>query len=700
LHHQEQQETTMKVTAILFLSLLSTVNAVGSGSIRGEAEEAPLEQLACTFKGGSSQSSCDATKSEDGSSCVWCSVVSYGVCVSEAIAEQMKQTIPGLDCDDDNRSDDDSATDDSTAADDDVEPNDDSVPDDYWTCIEKYSTSAECTAAGCAWCDNKGGYGVCFDKETAKDFDDSDWYSCTEDGTSKIESDVSDPSDPTCLAVTITGDESSCESTKDADGNPCEWCSFQSYEFCLDVDQAQIAEQFGASCGDRGEEHNDAPEVETNDISSPNDLTCIAVTAGGGDETTCKNAMDVEGKPCEWCSFQGYEFCLNVDQAQIADQYGASCGDDAKEEVSDPSDPTCLAVTIGGDESACKGTTDVDGNPCEWCSFQNYEFCLDVDQAQIAEQFGASCSDDVQEENDASRIETNDISSPSDPTCIAVTVGGGDKTSCKNAMDIEGKPCEWCSFQGYEFCLNVDQAQFADQYGVSCGDDVQEEVSDPSDPTCLAVTITGDESSCESTKDADGNPCEWCSFQNYEFCLDVDQAQLAEQFGASCSDDVQEENDASKIETNDVSDPSDPTCLAVTIGGDESACKGTTDVDGNPCEWCSFQNYEFCLDVDQAQIAEQFGASCSDDVEEENDAPKKTDDVSDPSDPTCLAVTITGDESSCESTKDADGNPCEWCSFQSYEFCLDVDQAQIAEQFGASCGDRDSESNNMSTSIA
>jgi hypothetical protein len=43
----------MKVTTILFLSLLSTVNGVGSGSIRGEAEEAPLEQLACTFKGGS-----------------------------------------------------------------------------------------------------------------------------------------------------------------------------------------------------------------------------------------------------------------------------------------------------------------------------------------------------------------------------------------------------------------------------------------------------------------------------------------------------------------------------------------------------------------------------------------------------------------------------------------------------------------------
>jgi hypothetical protein len=80
------------------------------------------------------QDTCDASTSEDGSKCVWCSISSFGVCVSEAIAEKMKEQIPGLECDDDNKSDDDAATDDSAATDDlapvmdDTPPNDDTVP--------------------------------------------------------------------------------------------------------------------------------------------------------------------------------------------------------------------------------------------------------------------------------------------------------------------------------------------------------------------------------------------------------------------------------------------------------------------------------------------------------------------------------------------------------------------------------------------
>jgi hypothetical protein len=102
-----------------------------------------------------SQDTCDATKSEDGSKCVWCSVATFGVCVSEDIAQKMKGQIPGLECDDDKKDDD--STDDNTddkapAQDDDTKPNDDSVPDDYWTCLEKYTNSTTCAGAGCAWC--------------------------------------------------------------------------------------------------------------------------------------------------------------------------------------------------------------------------------------------------------------------------------------------------------------------------------------------------------------------------------------------------------------------------------------------------------------------------------------------------------------------------------------------------------------------
>ena len=48
--------------------------------------------------------------------------------------------IPGIQCD--------GASDDDAVEDDD----DDSVPDDYWKCLKDYSTSDECSGAGCVWC--------------------------------------------------------------------------------------------------------------------------------------------------------------------------------------------------------------------------------------------------------------------------------------------------------------------------------------------------------------------------------------------------------------------------------------------------------------------------------------------------------------------------------------------------------------------
>jgi hypothetical protein len=394
--------------------------------------------------------------------------------VSETIAVEMKQAVPGIDCDDNGPSDDNIDEDD-----DDVVPNDDGVPDDYWNCIEKYATSKDCIAKGCAWCDNKGGYGVCFDETTAEKFNDSDWYSCTmpsslshfDDSGSDADSvDVEDPSDTTCLAATIGGDESACTATMDADGKPCDWCSFQGYDVCMNVDQAQVIEQFGASCGDRA----GAQEEDENhdDLADPSDTKCVAATVAGAE--SCTATMDSDGKACDWCSWYGYDFCFNDDQAQAAEQFGASCADRAAQEetnveddLADPSDPTCLAATIGGDESSCKGTMDAEGNPCDWCSFQGYDFCIDTDQAQIVEQYGASCNENIVKEY--ANGDAVSISDPSDPTCLAATIGG-DESACKGTMDAEGNPCDWCSFQGYEFCLDTDQAQIVEQYGASCGD--------------------------------------------------------------------------------------------------------------------------------------------------------------------------------------------------------------------------------------
>ena len=103
------------------------------------------------------QDTCDANKDEDGKKCVWCSIASFGVCVSEDIAEKMKEQIPGLTCDDDDNTDDDKAPDDdkTPSTDDNTTPNDDTVPSDYWNCLKKYDDATNCTTAGCAWCVSK-----------------------------------------------------------------------------------------------------------------------------------------------------------------------------------------------------------------------------------------------------------------------------------------------------------------------------------------------------------------------------------------------------------------------------------------------------------------------------------------------------------------------------------------------------------------
>jgi len=609
----------MKISSILFLTLLSGANA---SSLRGEAiEEGPIDQLACTIKGGTSQDTCDDTKSEDGSECVWCSFAAYGVCVSDSIASEMEQTIPGIDCDDSGGSDDDGAADDD-AADDDA-ANDDASGDGYWDCIKNYKTSQTCTSAGCVWCDNKGGYGVCMDTDEAASFENSDWYSCAMPSLPGVDSQslpVNDPSDPTCVAATIGGDQA-CKTTQDSEGKACDWCSFQGYDFCLNGDQAEFAEQIGASCGDSVNKETNAAKDLINKLADPSDPTCLAATIGG-DESTCEGTSDVDGNPCDWCSFQGYDMCLNGDQAEIAEQIGASCGDSVNKEMktakdlinklADPSDPACLAATIGGDESTCEGTSDVDGNPCDWCSFQGYDMCLNGDQAEIAEQIGASCGDSVNKETNAAKDLINKLADPSDPACLAVTIGG-DESTCEETLDVDGNPCDWCSFQGYDMCLNGDQAEIAEQIGASCNEEnivevPSEMVSDPSDPTCLAVTIGGDESACRATTDVDGKSCEWCSFQTYEFCLSVDQADIVGQYGASCNEEAVVDQPK-----EDLSDPNDPSCLVATLDGDESTCKAAMDSDGKPCDWCSFQSFEFCLNDDQAAVVEQFGASCGDD---------------------------------------------------------------------------------------
>lgn len=133
-------------------------------------------------------------------------------------------------------------------------------------------------------------------------------------------------------------------------------------------------------------------------------------------------------------------------------------------------------------------------------------------------------------------------------------------------------------------------------------------LSDPFDTSCLAATKAGSEAVCKDTLDADGFHCSWCAIgASGGLCLNDDQISIAEKLGEPCGD-----NNSNSAHNVVVNDPYDPSCLAVTIGGDESSCKQTMDADGSACEWCSIGTTGICLNGDQAQIAEQFGGSCND----------------------------------------------------------------------------------------
>lgn len=347
---------------------------------------------------------------------VWCDISTFGVCVSKDIAEKMKGQIPGLDCDDDSNDDDDKApppsTDDATPpgpTDDDTKPSDDTVNPDYWNCLEKNSDAKSCTAAGCTWCDTKGGFGICMDKDAASRAADSDWYTCTkanfleeeevvvdddEDMAAAATVSVSDPYDPACLVVTLGGDESQCKQTQDSDGNPCEWCSISSYDVCLNGEQAAIAEQAGGSCGD------DTKTKRITNVKDPYDPSCLPVTMGG-DESTCKQTLDADGNACEWCTVGTTDICVNAEQAAFAEQVGGTCADEVV--VADPYDPTCILVNMGqGDKETCTATEDGDGNKCQWCTVGTTSICVNADQAAAAEQLSGTCEEATMPESNGS----------------------------------------------------------------------------------------------------------------------------------------------------------------------------------------------------------------------------------------------------------------------------------------------------------
>jgi len=291
-------------------------------------QEFELEQTqySCTIEGAGGQDQCDAAKDESGAQCVWCSVGSFGACLSADQAAIIEDKIPGLTCDD--QDDDDSADDDDASpADDDASPPDDDS--NYWKCLKDGSESEDACKSedGCTWCKSKAGFGICLDDDAAKMASDSAWLDCKSMDTLELmdlneiqakkqeKEKVQMPGDPACIMATLQQDESVCTSTADSDGNPCSWCNIDNINVCLDDTLATMAKQYGGSCGD-----------EVVAVEDPADTTCIVATLQQ-DETACTSTMDADDRACEWCMVAQAQVCLNADQAQLAEQFGGSCGD-------------------------------------------------------------------------------------------------------------------------------------------------------------------------------------------------------------------------------------------------------------------------------------------------------------------------------------------------------------------------------------
>lgn len=356
----------MKIQSSLLLLALAAAGANAKNdhaflrrAFADDAAEA-LEQYSCTMEGASGQSECDASKDESGKTCVWCSIGSFGACLSADQAALIEDKIPGLTCDDEPGQDDDAAPDNDDENDDAAPPSgdDDASPpnsddDAYWKCLKDGSGSEEDCGShgGCKWCTTKAGFGVCLDEKAAEAANKSDWFDCKlglalpelelvdlrsfaaeeeEDITS--EEDVGVPGDPACIMATLQQDESVCTSTVDAGGNPCSWCSIDNFDVCLDGDLAAMAKTYGASCG------GDVPAAPAEGavIDPAPDTTCLLATLPAlkqDDESACTSTVAADGHACEWCEIGTTQVCLNANQAQFAQELGGSCDDPSSEEV-------------------------------------------------------------------------------------------------------------------------------------------------------------------------------------------------------------------------------------------------------------------------------------------------------------------------------------------------------------------------------
>ena len=651
-----------------------------------------VEGFTCTITGATGQGQCDAAKDDDGSGCVWCVVNTFGFCVSETQAEEFKQVMPNIDCDDDDSNDDDKAP--GPAAD------DDTAPGPLWECLE--APDEESCGESCVWCDTKGGFGVCLTPEGAEMAKDSYWFTCK---SIKLDAwtsgaSIDDGSDD------VSGDDDDDDEEADYED---EEADYEDEE--VDNEEAEPEQE---------EDNLNEFVVDTNCVTAgvfldPKDDDATS-------EAACFAAKDVSGNPCEFCSIAGSPFrlCLSEPQAQVAEYVGAVCtGSDESFEPED-FDDSCIAhmhADANLSKEGCWSHQDLDGNGCEWCNVMGVELCLGGVQAELVEHWGATCVMDHEEHDMATEAiaqhrayleaeaqarraqqpeattdeeEELDLSTlwlTSDPSCMVTTLrttdGSDPEFSCAQANDSQGNPCNWCEIgTSFNMCLNEEQAIIAEYMGLACdqrkkdgtfGDDV-----DDFDPSCIMAMQNGpDKATCVAASDAEGNKCEWCSWNSFNACLAPEQAGMVEPFGVTCDKTALRAPGIPAEKMVKVEDI-DTSCL---VNMDEPTCEASKDAVANKsCEWCTLGSLGIsgCMSGDQAAMAKPLGVTCG------GVAPVKP---TDEDEEVPFLYDLPDDFWSCLSQSsgvDNCGETCTWCNVKGSStagFCLSDPIADIITHF-------------------
>jgi len=270
------------------------------------------------------------------------------------------------------------------------------------------------------------------------------------------------------LIATLQGDESTCSSTKDQDGQACEWCALSSINICVTAEQAELAEQVGADCKTPAKIEVEALEdVEEANLVSPYDTTCLMASLDR-DESSCTSTSDKDGDPCQWCPVSSVGLCLTMEQVDLANQVGINCNSEM--ELEDEEDDMLgmeeeFSLDFPDDFFKCltksKHSERCSDASCTVCTLEcGSTICLSDAAAEAVK----DCSFLDCSENALTRSSVDD--SPLDPQCLAAGMGSEDaESTCESTSDGDGNPCVWCDAAGvFRLCMSTEQASFANQW--------------------------------------------------------------------------------------------------------------------------------------------------------------------------------------------------------------------------------------------